>query len=348
MKPIYPLAGLVLIAGLGAWLLLRPAPAADNPPDPSATVSVVSATRQTVPRKVESSGSIVAGAAEQSLSLKAAAILTAYDVAPGAAVQAGQALAVLAPDPAEAANLRKAKSAMAAAMAARDHVAALLPAHLATTADLAAANQALQDAQAALAALRATGAGQSLTLRAPAAELVIALSAPPGGSLPAGTVLVKLAPANALLAQIGLEQSQAALVQPGDAASLAMLNGGGNVPAIVVSVASALDPQTGLIDIMLRPQKPVTLGAPVAVTIDAGQLDGFPVPNNAVLRDDQGTYIYQLDGKDVAHRRDVKVLQQGAATSVLAPGLNPAWKIAAGGAYQLTDGMHATLQGSGS
>jgi hypothetical protein len=180
------------------------------------------------------------------------------------------------------------------------------------------------------------------------AGLVTALSATPGGSLPAGTILLKFAPANALLAQTGLEQSQAVLVKPGDTAHLALLNGGGSVPAEVESVASALDPQTGLIDVTLRPQAAVTLGAPVAVTIDAGQLDGFPVPNSAVLRDDQSNYVYQLDENNVAHRQNVKVLQQGPSISVLGPGLNPAWKIVTNGAYQLTDGMHATLQGAGS
>ncbi len=348
MKPFYPLAGLVIAAGLGAWLLLRPAPGANDTPNPSATVGAMMATRQSVPRQIQASGSIIAGTAEQSLTLNAAFILTAYEVVPGEAVSAGQALAALAPDPAEAANLQKARDAVLAAQAARAHAAALLPAHLATVADLATATQALQDAKVALAALRATGAGLAFTLRAPQAGFVTALSATPGGSLSAGTALLKLAPDTGLVAQIGLEQSDAALVTPGAAATLILLNTGAKVPAKVTNVAGALDPQTGLVDVTLRPQVPVMLGAPVAVTINAGQLDGFPVPNSAVLRDDQGSYVYQLDANSVAHREDVTVLQQGANDSVLAPTLNPAWKIATTGAYQLADGMHATLQGAGS
>ncbi len=348
MKLIYPAAGVAIIAALIAWLLLRPAPATDSQPVPSATISVVSAIRQNVPRQIEGLGSIVAGVAEESISLKAPAILTGYDVTPGAAVQTGQALAELAPDPIEVANLQKAENAVAAAKAARDHVAFLLSTRLATSADLATADQTLRDSEAVLEALRTTGAGQNITLRAPFTGLVTALSASPGSSLPVGTVLLKLAPANALLAQTGLEQSEAALLQPGASARLTLLNGGGTVPARVVSVAGVLDPQTGLVDVTLRPQALVTLGAPTAVTIDAGQLDGFPVPNSAVLRDDQGAYVYQIDQNDVAHRQNVTVLQQGAKISVLAPGLNPAWKIAADGAYQLADGMHATLKGAGS
>ncbi len=348
MKLLYPISGLVIAALLGAWLLLRSAPAADDTPDPSATVSVVMAKRQSVPREIETSGSIVTGAAEQSLTLNAAAILTGYDVMQGEAVRAGQPLAELAPDPAEAANLQKARDAMAAAQAARDHIAALLPAHLATVADLASATQALQDAKATLAALLASFAGRPFTLCAPQDGLVTALSATPGGSLPAGTTLLKLAPISALMAQAGLAQSAAALVRPGDAATLTLLNTGAKIPAEVTGVASVLDPQTGLLGVTLRPRAPVTLGAPVAVTIDAGPLDGFPVPNSAVLRDDQGSYIYQLDAQNIAHRRDVTVLQQGTDETVLAPTLNPAWRIATIGAYQLSDGMRATLQGAGS
>ncbi|WP_234731180.1 efflux RND transporter periplasmic adaptor subunit [Acidocella facilis] len=349
MKPIYPIAAVILVAGLGAWYALSPAAPADETPTPVATVSTVAVRSQSLPRLIDAPGSIIAGTAEQSLALKAAGVLVSYQVVPNEAVQQGQALAQLGPDPVEAANLAKAQDALSAADAARAHVAALLPAHLATKSDLAAATQAQRDAASALAALRATGAGQSYTLKAPAAGLITALPATPGGSLPAGSVLVKFVPQSGLVAQIGLEQSQAAQLQPGDDATLTKLNGGAPVAARVVGIAGGLDAQTGLIDVTLRPAAPVTLGAPVRVQIQAGQLEGVQVPNEAVLRDEKGLYVYQLDAKGIAHRADVELLQQGARTSVLAAkGLNPAWKIATQGAYQLSDGMQTATQGAGS
>ncbi|MGE4482737.1 efflux RND transporter periplasmic adaptor subunit [Acidocella sp.] len=349
MKPIYPALAVIIIAGAGAWLLLRPAPAADDPPTPAATISVVPAQSQSVPRLVAAPGSIVAGGGEQSLALKAAAVLATYDVTPGEAVQPGQALAQFTPDPTEAANLAKAQDALTAAHAARAHVAALLPAHLATAADLAAATQAERDAAAALAALRASGAGQNYTLKAAEAGLVTALVASPDASLPAGTPVLKFVPVSHLVARIGIEQTQASPVQKGDTAKLTPLNGGAAVAATVANVATALDPQTGLIDITLRPATTVTLGAPVAVSIQAGTLQGVSVPNDAVLQDAQGAYVYQIDDENIAHRVAVTVLQQGAQSSVLAPkGINRSWKIATTGAYQLSDGMQAHLQGAGS
>lgn len=348
MKPIYIFASLILIGGAVAWYVLHPVPAEDAQAEPSATVSAMQVTRQETPRLILAEGSISAGAAEQSLTLQAGAMLTAYDVTQGEAVRQGQILAMLAPDPIEAANLQKAQNALNAAQAARQHIAALLPTHLATDADLATAEQNLRDAKAALSALRASGAGQAYALRAPADGIVTALAAAPGGTLPAGTMLVKFAPADAMLARIGLAQDEAGFVHIGDDARLMLLNGGASVPAKVVSVAAALDPVSGLVTVTLRPQMPVSLGAPVRASIQAGQLDGMTVPNGAVLRDEQGTYVYQLDSSDVAHRMPANVLQQGNAQSVLAPSLNASWKLATDGAYQLSDGMRATLTGAGS
>ena len=66
-----------------------------------------------------------------------------------------------------------------------------------------------------------------------------------------------------------------------------------------------------------------------------------------MLSDEQGTYVYQLDAHDVAHREPVRVLEADGASVVLAPTLDPGMKLATTGAYQLADGMTATLQGNG-
>lgn len=108
-----------------------------------------------------------------------------------------------------------------------------------------------------------------------------------------------------------------------------------------------LDPQTGLMDVFLVPQASVALGEPVRVSITVGTVTGYLVPRAAVLSDEQGNYVYQLDAHDIAHREAANVLEADGAMSVLAPSLDPGTRIATTGAYQLSDGMAATLQGSG-
>jgi hypothetical protein len=94
------------------------------------------------------------------------------------------------------------------------------------------------------------------------------------------------------------------------------------------------------------PHAPLPLGEPLAISITAGSITGYQVPRDAVLNDEQGDYVYQLDAQGVAHRKPAHVLEANGAMSVLAPDLDPAMKLATTGAYQLADGMTATVQGS--
>lgn len=341
-------AGALLLAGLVALFALRPGPApADDSPTPVADVNTIQLVRRTVPVHVPAFGSIVAGPAAVNITLAAPGIVTAVQVRPGQAVAAGQILAHVAPDPQSVADLRKAENDLQAAQAARAHVAALLAAHLATEADLAASMQAENDEAAGLAALRALGTGVSREVTAPFAGIVTSVTALPGGASPAGTPLFRLAAPSGLVAVAGLPEAASRQVQPGDAAMLTALNTGTRLRAIVVQRAAMLDPQTGLVDVTLAPQGAVPLGEPVALTITAGSVTGYPVPRDAVLQDAQGDYVFQLDAHGIAHREAVQVLEADGATSVLAPDLDAALPLVTTGAYQLEDGMAAAVQGHG-
>ncbi len=342
----YLIASAVLLCGLAlaAYLQTNPAPA-DNTPDPRAQVSTIQLVRRTVSIHVPAFGSITTGTAETNIALAAPGIVTDVLVQPGQAVAAGQALARIAPDAQSAADLRKAQDAVKAADAARVHVAALLAGHLATSADLAAATQAAQDAAANLAALRAAGAGVGRMVTAPFAGTVTSVAATQGGTSPAGTILFKLAAPGALVASAGLPEAEAARVAPGDTATLTLLNTGAAIPATVVQRATMLDPQTGLVNITLVPHGAVLLGEPVALSIIAGSVTGYQVPRDAVLNDEQGDYVFQLDTHGIAHREAAHVLEPDGAVSVLAPDLDASMPLVTTGAYQLEDGM-AAVQGA--
>jgi len=341
----FSVLGIVLLAGLAFFYLRGGSAPTGESPAPSADVSTIRLVRQTVPLQIPASGSIIAGTAEQNISLAAPGIVSEILARPGQDVAAGQALARITPDAQSIADLRRAQDGLAAAQAARAHVAALLASHLATAADLAAATQTAQDAAASLQVLQTLGTGLAYTIRAPFAGIVTAIPASPGGTSPVGTILFKLAAPGGLVALAGLTEAQAERVTPGDAAMLTALNTNTQTAAIVLQRAAMLDPQTGLVDIILVPQSPLPLGEPLALTITAGSVDGYQVPRDAVLNDAHGDYMYQLDAKSIAHRVTVHVLEAGGAMSVLAPDLNPALPLVTTGAYQLADGMQT--QGSG-
>lgn len=340
--------GAVLLGGLAlfAWLRGGTAPVAQTPA-PRVAVSIMQLTRQSVPLQIPAFGSIVSGTAAQNITLDAPGVVTGVFVRAGQSVAAGQVLARIAPDASSIADLRVARDALAAAQAARLHTTALLASHLATGADLAVATQATSDAAARLHALQALGTGTARVLRAPFAGTVTSAAASPGGISPAGSTLFQLAAPSGLVAVAGLAEPQAARISPGDAAMLTALDSNTRTAATVLQRAAMLDPQTGLVDITLAPQNPLPLGEPLALTITAGRLTGYAVPRDAVLSDEQGDYVFQLDAQGTAHRKAVHILQAQGAMTVLAPDLDPAMKLVTTGAYQLEDGMGTYVQGSG-
>ena len=347
MKPRYPAIGLtILVICVALYGFTRHPPLPAVSPAPSAMVSFVTLRQGSVPVHVEGDGSVVAGMAEIAVTAAAPGKFGAVAVTQGQEVAAGARLATLLPDPQSVAALAKAENAEDAAAAARSHVAALLAQHLATAADLAAATQAQGDAEADLSALRAAGTGVKRDIDAPVAGTVTAILAAPGSLLAAGEPVLRLAAAGLLTVQAGFTEADAGRIRTGDTASLTLLNSGTTLAAKVLQVAAMLDPQTGLVDVTLLPQGTVLLGEPVAVTITAGSVTGDKVPRDAVLSDGQGDYVFELDGGNIAHRRNVRVLEADGGSLVLAPDLAQNVRIAVTGAYQLSDGMQAVPQGA--
>jgi RND family efflux transporter MFP subunit len=338
----------LLLGGAVLWEVTRPPAAPPAAPTPSVLVSTLRLTPGTLPATLTAYGSITAGiGAETTLSLQAGAIVASIDVIPGQRVAAGQRLATLEADAQSVADLQKATDALAAARANRAHITALLAAHLATAADLATADQAANDATSILAALKATGAGRTRPLNAPFPGIVSAVLVPPGAAQPAGTALLRLVNPDNFVATTSAPPDQAAAVTPGDGASLTPLNGGAAIAARVLQVSAVADPQTGLDTITLALAAPAPLGAPVAATITTGTLSGYVVPRDAIQTGTQGSYAFQVDARNIAHRVAVHVLGAQGQQSIIAADLNAALPFVATGAYQLDDGTAVRMAAPG-
>jgi len=341
----YFVPGAALALGVVLYLALRgPAPEPASPV-PSVAVSTMHLALAALPRTVTAYGSIAAASGVREIDLPGSGIIAGIDVLAGQSVATGQKLAGISADAQSVADLRRAQDALAAAQAARARTAGLLAAHLATNADLAAADQAMRDATANLTALRANGAGGARVIAAPCAGVVTAVLVAPGAAQPAGTALFKLACGVAAIT--GVPEDVAAAITPGDAATLTLLNASGSISAKVTRIASMLDPQTGLIDVMLSPNGPAALGEPVKVVMIAGTMNGYAVPRDAVQNDEAGDYVFQLDADGIAHRVSVHVLGSVGDNIVLAPGLNTALPLVASGAYGLDDGAATRAVGQG-
>jgi RND family efflux transporter MFP subunit len=313
---------------------------------PAALVSTIRLALGRLPATVEAYGQVQAGpGAEMTVTLPAGGIVSALPVSLGQRVAAGDVLAVITPDAGSVAARHHAEDAVQAARASRAHVAALLASRLATRADLAAADQALADATATLAALNATGAGVARTVKAPRPGIVSAILAAQGGALPDGAALLRITGTDALVAVLGVTPAAAISVKPGDSARATILATGAVVAGQVTQMAGMVDPQTGLINVTLALPGAPLLGATVDAVITTGTLSGYIVPRDAVQTDEQGDYVFQVDPSGIAHRVGVHVLGGQGGMTILAPGLDAALPLVTAGAYQLDDGAAVRVAG---
>jgi membrane fusion protein, multidrug efflux system len=316
---------------------------------PSVLVSTIQLMPGTLPATVTAYGSIVPGpGAETVVMLQAAGVLSNIDVTPGQRIAKGEPLATVVPDPQSIADLQRATSAVEAARVSHAHVVELLKSHLATNADVAAADQTLRDAQAMLAAMRANGTGQARVIPAPLNGLVSAVLVAPGSLLPAGTALFRTIITSRLVASVGLPPAQAASLRPGDPATISLLNDNTVMHGTVTQISYVPDPQTGLLGATVALDPPTVINAPVKADVTTGTISGFVVPRDALQNDEVGDYAFQVDAKNIAHRVAVRILGTSGDQTVIAPDLNTAMPLVTTGAYQLADGMAVRTGAAGS
>lgn len=280
----------------------------------------------------------------QTLTLPQAGQIVAAQVTPGRSVRRGQTLLKLATDP----NARNAyQQAVNALNQARDELTRTQRLHaekLATNSQLDAARKALADAQAALDAQAKLGGAQAVTaLTAPSNGVVTALDVSLGERVAAGAKLLEFTPQSALAAQLGVAPEQAARIRPGMAATITPVYATDPEPLRgTVTVASdAVNPQTHLVDVLVSIDGAANLslaaGAALSARIDVAQFSAWSVPRDALLNDEQGAYVFQIERRK-AHRIAVKVVSPDGDPIGVDGKLDPNAPVIALGAYELSDG----------
>jgi multidrug efflux system membrane fusion protein len=75
----------------------------------------------------------------------------------------------------------------------------------------------------------------------------------------------------------------------------------------------------------------------------ATRQDAVTVPEQAIMRGPNGSYVYVLKDDDTAQRRDVKVAATQEGIAVVSDGLKAGERIVTEGQYRLTDGAKAKV-----
>jgi RND family efflux transporter MFP subunit len=279
----------------------------------------------------------------RAISLAHGGQVVALKVSAGQTVKRGQALLTIAPDPVARSAYRQAQTALILARGELRRTEQMAEQHLATQSQLAAARKALADAQAALQAQRALGGGAAQeTVAAPDDGVVTTLSVALGERFAANAPLLAFMPAHALIAMLGVQPDSATQLRIGMPVQLHDVYGDGKAFEGKLSmVGRAIDPQTHLLpvqaDIPAAVDATQAAGAALQASIQSDGYSAWAVPRGAVLRDDKGDYLYQLDhGK--AHRVDVQLRQPAGDTVGVLGKLDAKLPVIVDGAYEVGDG----------
>jgi RND family efflux transporter MFP subunit len=250
----------------------------------------------------------------------------------------------------------QAKSALTLAQGELARTQSLYDKGLATQSQLASARKAADDAQQALAAQNQTGvASGNKVVTAPLDGVVLQLSAAQGDQVQAGAAILQLAAGNGRDARanvmLGVEPSDAGAIHAGDALTLRGLSTAlANTPVNgrVVLVGAAVNPQSQLVDVGANVplgQSAFIPGTRVRAEIATRTGTHWIVPRAAVLKDNQGAYIFQITPQNKARRVAVTIqVENGGHYGVDGP-LDAAQGLVISGNYELKDGMAVRLSG---
>jgi RND family efflux transporter MFP subunit len=264
-------------------------------------------------------------------------------VRPGEAVRAGQALIELAADPSVLLSFERAQAALDFAKQDLARTRAQFSQHLATNAQLAAAQKAVDDAVAALATERQLGNDRRTEIvNAPFDGYIASLAIAPGDRLQPNTTVMKLARTDqGTRVVVGLEPEEARRVKPGMAAELSpVFAPDQHLPGSVTAVGGTLNATSKRIDTWIdgpAASDPPVPGTAVTVRITVAQHDGWVVPRQAVLHDDAGDYIFQVaEGR--ARRVPAQIGLQTDQQTEISGTFDLALPVVTLGNYELQDG----------
>jgi membrane fusion protein, multidrug efflux system len=333
-------AGLAIV---GLLLVSRPGHS-QTPPVPSVLIETAALREQVLKHTVQGYGTVATSEdAVIGISFLHPGQISRLRVRPGEVVKAGAVLLELSTDPSATLGYQTAVAALDFAKRDLVRTQTLLTQHLATNAQLAAAQKAVEDAMAAVEVQRKLGNDRTTeVITAPFNGYVTALTVALGDRVQPNTTVLKLAPTDRVQVTVGLQPEDAARVQTGMAAEVVpVFTPDGRLSGVVRGATGTINPATKRVDVwveIVAAEQDLVPGTAVSVQIVLEQHTGWVVPRDAVLRDGKGDYIFQVTGSK-AERVPVKTgIETDKYTEIIGP-IDTKRPIVTVGNYELQDGM---------
>jgi RND family efflux transporter MFP subunit len=285
------------------------------------TVTVIVPGRSQVAQIITASGALAARRDQPIGAAGQGGRVTAVLVDAGTWVRAGQTLAtvdrsVQVQTTAQlAASVESARASAALAQSEYERSASLVGRGFVSKADLdrkrAARDQANAQVRVAQAQLNATRAGIGLLdIRAPTAGLILQRNLEVGQVIgPGSQGLFRLARGGEMEMRAQLSQQDLAAIRVGMPASVTPVGSTSAVNGSVWQVSPVIDPQSrqGEVRIAIPYSPGIRPGGFAEARISSGATTAPLLPQSAVLSDNDGNYVFIINAKNEAERRNVKV-----------------------------------------
>ncbi len=345
MKQLFP-----VIALLGIFCAVpRPVLADDDDSGPAvqATVFVktVHPTEKVLARELTAYGAVMPDARKTvHIVLPRPGRVTKLAVSTGEEVRSGQKLFEFATDSSTVLVYQEAVSSVRFARADLARVQELLKERLATQAQLAISKKALSDAEQTLQAQEKTGAGKATQWSvAPGDAVVTNITASVGERMDRGGGIMELTARGAVQVHLGVEPERLSEVRPGMPVVMTSVFGHNlSVHGRIDEIHAMINPQTRLVDAIVRLDKSAAdgllPGMQVRGIITLSKVKSWVVPRQAVLSDDDGSYVFQVKGGK-AIRVKVKTVLDTDDVYGIEGNLDPKLELVVLGNYELSNGQ---------
>lgn len=315
---------------------------------PSVLVKTESAVKGELPRIVTGYGSTApAPGAATTISVQYDGQVADLAVSADQTVHTGDRLLRIVPSAAVLSAFDQAQTALRLARAELAHATQMRGQQLATRDQVAQAEKAVADAQTQIDTFTRQGVGPDMPpIEAPFDGVVSAVAVSQGDRVQANAPLVTLGRNGGMILVAGIEPPDRSLVKPRDKVRMTVASDSGQVfPGEVTGVGGQVDPKSRLVPLRIARTdgQPLTGNQDIRAEITVGEATGWKLPRTAVLTDDKGAYVFQVDG-DKARRVDVSILVDGGDTLLVDGNLVDGRKLVTDGAYQLSDGMTVRSQ----
>ncbi|MBA3914819.1 MAG: efflux RND transporter periplasmic adaptor subunit [Acidobacteriales bacterium] len=164
----------------------------------------------------------------------------------------------------------------------------------------------------------------------------------PGEMATAGTPLIVVMNTSQVIAKAHIPERQAALLKPGDPATVSSAGDTDLVRGKVTLISPALDPNSTTVEVWIQcsnPDERLKPGTSVQVSLVVRTIpDALVIPDSALLTAPDGATTVMVAGSDgKAHQREVKVGIRQKGTVQVVEGLHVGDPVIASGAYGLPD-----------